>query len=290
MGKKGKYTVDYFPHYCHHGPTLFIIEQKFGNDGYSVFWKTLEILGMTEYHFIDCRTHPRLSFLMAKMGIDNEKLTLIYNMLAGLGSIDKEMWEQKVIYSQNFVDRLSELYARRTTSPLEKADICKHLGLKCSKDDNKIGENANIVLQSKVKERKGDKSKEVYGEYKNVLLSDIEYEKLNEIDGLDIESWIVQLDEYVENTGKKYRSHYLTILQWFRKHQNDMPKPKIKILGYEYKCPVCQTPYKKRELKGESDFDTYRCTENKCCTTQLMDKSMVGPPLKFVKKLTRKEK
>ncbi len=55
-----------------------------------------------------------------------------------------------------------------------------------------------------------------YGEYKNVLLSDDEREKLKaEIPGY--EQIIERLSEYMASSGKKYKSHYATIRSWSRK-------------------------------------------------------------------------
>ena len=56
-GRKNKYTVDYFPHYCRgqESKTMFILENKFGLIGYAVWYKTLELLGKTENHYIDLR-------------------------------------------------------------------------------------------------------------------------------------------------------------------------------------------------------------------------------------------
>ena len=45
MARPRKQTVDYFPHYCKCGRTIFILENRFGNDGYAFWFKLLEILG-----------------------------------------------------------------------------------------------------------------------------------------------------------------------------------------------------------------------------------------------------
>ena len=45
MSRPRKAVVDYFPHYVNHGKTLFILEQKYGNDGYAFWFKLLEMLG-----------------------------------------------------------------------------------------------------------------------------------------------------------------------------------------------------------------------------------------------------
>lgn len=56
-----------------------------------------------------------------------------------------------------------------------------------------------------------------YGENKNVILSDEEYERLTERMGVSKRSeYIEKLSEYMASTGKKYQSHYATICSWFR--------------------------------------------------------------------------
>lgn len=57
-------------------------------------------------------------------------------------------------------------------------------------------------------------SKDKYGEFKNVLLTDEEYHKL-EISNLL--TYIEKLSSYIASTGKRYKSHYATILNWSRK-------------------------------------------------------------------------
>lgn len=62
-------------------------------------------------------------------------------------------------------------------------------------------------------------TKHKYGEYKNVLLTDDELEKLKD-EYPDYESRIERLSSYVASTGKSYKSHYATIRNWAR---NDKP-------------------------------------------------------------------
>lgn len=57
--------------------------------------------------------------------------------------------------------------------------------------------------------------KGLYGEFKNVKLTDSEKNKLIEKFGKEEASfWLEKVDEYVEQSGKKYNSHYLTILNF----------------------------------------------------------------------------
>lgn len=57
-----------------------------------------------------------------------------------------------------------------------------------------------------------------YGEYKNVLLSDEELEKLKD-EFPDWETRIERLSEYMASTGKSYKNHLATIRNWARKEK-----------------------------------------------------------------------
>lgn len=61
--------------------------------------------------------------------------------------------------------------------------------------------------------------KHKHGEYKNVLLTDEELEKLK-AEYPDWQDRIERLSSYVASTGKSYKSHYATIRNWARKDAN----------------------------------------------------------------------
>ena len=63
-----------------------------------------------------------------------------------------------------------------------------------------------------------------YGEYKNVLLTDIQLEKLKNEFPNDWETRIERVSEYCESTGKSYKNYLATIRAWARKEK---PKKKI---------------------------------------------------------------
>ena len=62
------------------------------------------------------------------------------------------------------------------------------------------------------------KEKKNYGEFKNVLLTDEEYHKLEESNLLP---YIEKLSSYIASKGKKYKNHYATILNWNRADKKD---------------------------------------------------------------------
>ena len=63
--------------------------------------------------------------------------------------------------------------------------------------------------------RDSARAKHKYGEYKNVLLTDDELEKLK-AEYADYLDRIERLSSYIASTGKAYKSHYATIKNWAR--------------------------------------------------------------------------
>lgn len=64
--------------------------------------------------------------------------------------------------------------------------------------------------------KKEKPKKHQYGEYKNVLLTDEEHEKLSELFP-DLDERIERLSGYIASTGKAYKSHYATIRNWAKR-------------------------------------------------------------------------
>lgn len=60
-------------------------------------------------------------------------------------------------------------------------------------------------------------SKKPYGEFKNVLLTDGEHQKLEEKFGAGLPGLIETLSAGMESHGYKYKSHYAAILNWARR-------------------------------------------------------------------------
>lgn len=73
------------------------------------------------------------------------------------------------------------------------------------------------------KPKKEKPVKHKYGEYKNVLLTDDELEKLKDRFP-DWQDRIERLSLYIESKGAKYKSHYATILSWDRRENEQRNK------------------------------------------------------------------
>jgi len=77
---------------------------------------------------------------------------------------------------------------------------------------------------SSLKEEIYKEEKNVYGEFKNVKLTDEEFKKLTDRFGEHgTRDQIENLSQYLASKGKQYKSHYATILNWERKNGGTKP-------------------------------------------------------------------
>ena len=91
---------------------------------------------------------------------------------------------------------------------------------KADKDKDKDKDKDNIIPpispNGDIVPLEGERPrKHKYGEYKNVLLTDDELEKLK-AEYADYLDRIERLSSYIASTGKAYKSHYATIRNWAR--------------------------------------------------------------------------
>ena len=82
-----------------------------------------------------------------------------------------------------------------------------------------ITNNYNINNNNKASKKKTTKEpRHKYGEFKNVLLSDKDLEKLKTEYGEElVEKYIKKMDEWIELNGRRYKNYYLALRQWMNK-------------------------------------------------------------------------
>lgn len=82
-----------------------------------------------------------------------------------------------------------------------------------------ITNNYNINNNNKTSKKKTTKEpRHKYGEFKNVLLSDKDLEKLKVEYGEElVEKYIKKMDEWIELNGRRYKNYYLALRQWMNK-------------------------------------------------------------------------
>lgn len=85
-------------------------------------------------------------------------------------------------------------------------------------DKNVVENNTvyNNTFNNKKEIYKEKETKHRYGEYKNVLLTDTEFDKLKDEYPTDYKDRIERLSCYIESTGKTYKNHLATIRNWDR--------------------------------------------------------------------------
>ena len=87
-----------------------------------------------------------------------------------------------------------------------------------SKMDTQISLDKNRLDKNSI-----GKEKRAHGFFANVLLTDDEMQKLA-VEIPNYEDYIERLSHYIESSGKKYKSHYATILSWHRKDDEEKTK------------------------------------------------------------------
>jgi len=220
MGRHQKNTVDFFPHFISDGKKMFFIENKYGNDGYSTWYKILEKLASTENHFLNLNQEEEIIYLAAKCRVSEDTLISIINDLSRIGAFNKMLWEAKIIWSQKFIDEIQEAYSRRNNKCITFDDLCKHLIDLCILKNDFCNKKDDINTQSRVDKSRVDNIVPTYRSFKHLKITTAEVEKLisfgfskNQIDDI-----LDRIENYKKNSS--YASLYLTTKNWL---QRDYP-------------------------------------------------------------------
>lgn len=158
MARPRKQVVDYFPHDgdASEGKTLSILFNHFGHEGISAWWLLLERISRTRNHNIRIGNPEDLEFLAAKMHFTPERLQKILSKMAELDAIDKPLFEAGIIWSQNFVDNLTDVYGKREGFLPSKPEL---LTTETNVSDSETKFPIPESTQTKQKETKGNKTK-----------------------------------------------------------------------------------------------------------------------------------
>lgn len=220
MGRLPKKGVEYFPHdtIAASTPTLFVMQEEFGNDGYAFWFKLLEFLGMKATLSADFTDRKDWRYFLAKAKVTEEQGNAMLNVLADVEAIDKELWEKhRVVWSDNFAGRLEPLYSRREDSLPTKPvfDDMPSVHTQEQAETPPEQEQPEQTEQPKKRKKKSSSTvdKKQYAEF--VSMTETEYASLIERVGeRAAEKCVEVLDNYKGSTGKTYQSDYRTILNW----------------------------------------------------------------------------
>lgn len=113
-----KNTAEFFPFKVKDGKTLFVLQRKYGLAGIGFFTQIMRWLSMAPghyYQYVDEYDKDRLNQFC---GVGESDTKAMIEDMVKTEKLDPELWRKyQVIYSQDFVDELAELYRRRKAEP-----------------------------------------------------------------------------------------------------------------------------------------------------------------------------
>ena len=113
--------------------------------------------------------------------------------------------------------------AQKSTDP--SADSSSDVASQIRGDKKKTRKEGDIEVMEEAAPPKPTKPvRHKYGSYKNVLLSDEDYTKLQQEFPHDYSQRIERLSEYIASSGKRYSNHLATIRNWARKDAEKQSK------------------------------------------------------------------
>lgn len=174
-----------------------------------------------------------MSQIEEMIGSETDKAALMRRMRAKKKSVETES-------GNSVTGSLPDCY---TEIDIEK-DKEKEQELELDTEDYTVTKKSSVSKPEKHK----------YGQYKNVLLSDVELEKLKQEFPDTWEEKIERLSEYIESKGVSYKSHLATIRMWARKageqaQQRPDQKPKFTPEHIQQAKEMGITPEELLELK-----------------------------------------
>lgn len=203
--------------------------------------KTKDFTVMSNHHFRDKRLSLKAKGLLSEMlslpeGWDYTVAGLVAINREGKPSIQAALKELEYFGylvrtrtqdERGYFDYIYDIYEKPAAEkPWTENQVTDNPCTENKSQYNTKEENTdNKVLKNKVSKIERHK----YGEYKNVLLSDEELEKLKS-EFTDWQERIERVSSYCASTGKTYKNYLATIRNWARdEKKRTEPKPKKEV-------------------------------------------------------------
>lgn len=124
MPRPNRRNADYFPHPARPGRILDSLQRRWGNDGYAIYWKVLELLTDADEHYLDLSTPDSMELFIGYLQVPPETINQVMTSMANLRFIDPDLWYQhRAVWCEQLVDSmLAEVYRKRGSDPPEKPE------------------------------------------------------------------------------------------------------------------------------------------------------------------------
>ena len=143
-----------------------------------------------------------------------------------------------------FIGKSSTEGERKRKARLENQEKIRLLEDTCLNDGGQMSavcppENRDKRLDIRDKRIEGKEETQMstpilYGEYKNVSLTDEEYGKLKDKMQGHREEMIEKLSTYLQSTGRNYKDHYATLVHWYEQDKGKLKESsKSKVYTFE---------------------------------------------------------
>ena len=204
-----------------------------GGDTYTIIYLKLLLLSLKDsgklyYDGVETDFIKELALTIDETE-DDVMVTVNYLVAQGLMEIITENDEYFLTEIPSLIGSETASTRRSRKSRGQKALQCNNGATPCNllqqncNGDIEIDKEIDIELE---KEGEIEKDKILpptpYGEYKNISLTDEEYQKLKDKLQGHTDTMIDKLSRYIESSGKTYKNHYVTILNWYEQDKEKL--------------------------------------------------------------------
>ena len=159
-----------------------------------------------------------------------EERGLIHRKRMGLNQANRIFVRLPIQNVSAFGEIKNALSGGNADDPPEGTDLLPLTERKCSvKKAQKCSTNKNDGTRTTEQERGSKEARSIYGQFKNVFLTEDDLERLRR-SVPNYREYIERLSSYMASTGKIYKDHAATIQSWALR---DKPAPRIR--NYDYK-------------------------------------------------------
>jgi hypothetical protein len=219
-------------------PKCVMLIETLQLEGYGIFWMLVETLRDQPNYRYPLILIPALA---RRYNTTPEKVKSVITKF-GLFQIEND----EFFYSDSLNKRMElreSIRQKRVSAGIKSGEKRRQKALEYKPEHmfNKCSTHIEQGKERKGKERKEKGKRNIYGEYKHVLLTDKQHEDLKDkVDNR--EKWIKIVDESIEEKGNVYKikNFYLAILKWYRKENPEKTSRQSIILPI---CPLCGKEY-----------------------------------------------